>query len=174
MKKVTFLVILAGLLLASSQAQAGPRIQVIQLFGENFMESAGPVFPDDPVIRKSTTAQLVLGARDIAILSSTPDGTGTPNVDDFITINGQFVQSGTWIPLAVFLATGSEPLNPVCILDTSVSVNRCTFPDPHKHPVDVSDVIPVGRSTITVDIWDFGGAFGHTELYLIIVPQAFQ
>ena len=64
--------------------------------------------------------------------------------------------------------------NTECIVDGSVSVDRCNFPRPHQHAVDVSEVIPVGSSTVTVEIWDFGGGYGHTELYLIIVPPPLQ
>ncbi len=148
-------------------ALTGPPIQVIKLFDENLFESAGPVLPD-PVVKKSTTADIVLGAQHIAILSSTPNGTGIPNVDDFITINGQFVQGGRFIPLVVFETTGVQFDNPACVV--GVSVNLCAFPRPHHHPVDVSDVIPVGNSTVTVEIWDWGGGFGHTDLYLVVFP----
>ena len=171
MNKVTFLVILVGLLLASSQAQADQQIQVIKLFDELLVVFTGEVKPD-PVLMKTTTATIVRGAQDIAILSSTPDGTGIPNVDDFITINGEFVQSGWYIPAAVFDKTGILPDIPACT--ENISVNVCFLPHPHHHPVDVSDVIPVGRSTVAVEIWDFGGSFGHTELYLIIVPRPLQ
>lgn len=77
---------------------------------------------------------------------------GIPNVDDFITINGQFVQSGTFIPLAVSAATGTQITNPACVVGVSVAL--CAFPRPHHHPVDVSGVIPVGKSTVTVEICD--------------------
>jgi len=146
-------------------------MQVIQLFDELSLEDSGEVKPD-PVVRKTTTVTIVRGAQDIAILSSTADGTGIPNLDDFITINGEFVQSGWYIPLAVEAITGTLPDIPACT--PAVSLNKCFLPHPHQHPVDVSDVIPVGRSTVTAEIWDFGGSFGHTELYLIIVPPPLQ
>lgn len=152
-----------------SSALNGPPIQVIKLFDKNLFEFGGPVLPD-PFVRKSTTADIVLGAQHIAILSSSPNGFGIPNVDDFITINGQFVQGGRYIPLAVSAATGTQITNPACVV--GVSVNLCAFPRPHHHPVDVSDAIPVGNSTITVEIWDWGGGFGHTDLYLVIFPPA--
>jgi len=173
MNKMTFLMILVGVLLAPSQAQADPLIQVIQLFDEQKMIYTG-VVDTNPVIRDSKTVRIVRGAQDMVILSSTPDGSGIPNMDDFLTINGEFVQRGLWIPLVIFEATGSVVPVPDCINDGTVSVDLCSFPRPHQHPVDVSDVIPVGLSTVTADMWDFGGGYGHTELYLIIVPPPLQ
>jgi hypothetical protein len=169
----------AGLLLVAvcfgwfGSVYAQPAIQVFELFDENLMEGSGPVM-SDATVRKSVSVKVVRGARDMAILSSTPDGTGIPNVDDFITINDEFVQGGFFIPLAVLAATGIQPDNPACLLNSTVSVDRCAFPRPHHHAVDVSDVIPVGASTVTVEIWDFGGGFGHTRLYLVIVPRPLQ
>lgn len=146
-------------------------ITVISLFDRFRMISSGPVLPE-PVIRESTSVEIVLGENDVAILTSRPDWErGVPNVDDFITINGEYVQGGTPITIAVQSATGYQFDNYACLLDAGVSVWRCNFPRPHRHPIDVSDFIPNGRSTVVVDIWDYGGGYGHGQLYLIIVPR---
>ena len=160
-----------GLILGLSQAQADPATQVIKLFDEQLV-----IFGDDliadAVVRESYTTEIVRGKQDKVILSSTPDGTGIPNIDDYITLNGEFVQSGWFIPVAVEHLTGTWPGYLGC--SEYMSVNVCYLPHPHFHPVDVSDVLPVGRSTVTAELWDFGGAYGHTELYLIIVPMSLQ
>jgi hypothetical protein len=79
------------------------------------------------------------------------------------------VQGGVYIPIAVFNATGDQSAITSCQI--VVSVNLCSFPSPHGNAVDVSEFIPTGRSTVQVDILDWGGSFGHTELYLLIVPR---
>jgi hypothetical protein len=163
---------LIGLFLASSSVQADPKIQVFKLFDEQLVISTGPVFPDDPVVRDSTSVEVVRGAQDMVIISSSPDGSGIPNMDDFLTINGEFVQSGWYLPLFVEAMTGTYPEIPGCIL--GISVNVCSLPHPHFHPVDVSNVIPTGLSMVTAELWDFGGGYGHTEIYLIIIPKPFQ
>lgn len=151
--------------------QAQPPVEVIKLFDERLFEAAGPIL-GSPVVRETKSVDIILGAGHIVVLSSSPDGNGIPNMDDFITVNGQRVQSGRWIPLVVFDATGVLIANPKCVIGGSV--NNCSFPLPHHHPVDVTSQIPMGFSTVRVDIMDWGGGYGHTELYLVIYPRPLQ
>ena len=171
MKNLMCPLILTAVTLTSGPAFADPQIQVIKLFDEQTVVYTGEA-GSDAVVVESYSTDFVRGTQDKVILSSTPDGTGIPNMDDFVTINGEFVQGGWFIPLVVYTMTGTFPAIPAC--GEGISVNICTLPIPHMHPVDVSDVIPVGLSTVDVELWDFGGGYGHTELYLVIVPKPNQ
>ena len=173
MKKATLWIVVVGLFLACSQTQADPQIQVIQLFDEHPFVTISELLPD-PVVRETATASIVRGAQDLVVLSSTPDGFGIPNLDDFITINGEFVQSGWFIPHMVEALTGTWPDIPGCTTPPETTLENCFVPHPHFHPVDVSSLIPVGTSVVDAEIWDWGGGYAHTELYLIIVPRALQ
>ena len=171
MKNLMVPLVLAAVTLNSGPAFADPQIQVIKLFDEQPVVYTGET-RSDAVVAESYSTRVVRGDQDKVILSSSPDGTGIPNMDDFVTINGEFVQGGWYIPLVVYAMTGTLPDIPAC--GEGISVNTCTLPSPHFHPVDVSDVIPVGHSTVDVELWDFGGGYGHTELYLVIVPKPNQ
>ena len=91
---------------------------------------------------------------DSAVISSNPEGTGGIVVDNYILVNGQ------------------SPCGDSCFDGIKQNVTLegghdiTELEDPTKAPVDVKDKLVKGTNTF--ELWDWGGIYGNTDLYLVV------
>lgn len=101
-----------------------------------------------------------------AVISSTPDGTGSIVVDNFITINGENACLSAEGQLGVESCFGPFITDPLLTEDDPIEIVLTPIP-----PLDVTGFIPPGTSTVLFELKDFGIIRGNTELHLVIKPR---
>lgn len=155
------------LLLVVGIAQVSAQVFSIKLFDATpTFPSAVETSPDNAYIFKSTSQCLNFTAGAMAVLSSTPDGTGPIVVDNFMTING--VRNlcegipGPVFSAACFGALLQNPLDPAVI---GMPIERVLAP---IGPLDISSFLPLGEQNVSFDLQDFGTIGGNTDLWLVI------
>lgn len=143
----------------------------IKLFNATPTFSTGePTSPADAVLFSGISLELEFGPNDTARLSSTPDGNGPLVIDNFIAINGVNACEGlsTAHTESCFRDFLMDPLSPEVVgmpIDAVLSsVNA--FP--------VTKFIPIGKSTLTFDIRDFGVIAGNTDIFLVTTGTVTQ
>ncbi|MBI3327270.1 MAG: IPT/TIG domain-containing protein [Nitrospinae bacterium] len=131
----------------------------IKLFDATPAKDTGPVTSEAQAkVYADTPLTISFAPGDTAIISSTPDGTGSIIVDNFITINGVQV-----CPCFGGIIGG-------CCVDPATAAGKpletLLIPIP---PVDVSAFIPVGTDIkLVFELKDYGAISGNTELHLVI------
>lgn len=133
----------------------------IELFDATLTFASGSVTsPADALPTASTSLVLRLGPLDRAVLSSTPDGTGSIVIDNFMTING--------VNACALVAGRDSCFGPIIDPDLPIGVPIETVLTPVA-PIEVTALIPVGTTTVLFELRDFGVIRGNTDLFLVTV-----
>jgi hypothetical protein len=137
----------------------------IKLFDERATFATGPV--TSPAEALPFAAKfLVFGFApgDTAVVSSTPDGTGTIVIDNFLTINDENACVGQ--PGDNCFGHIIDPNAP-----SGVPIRTVLLGVP---PIDVTNLLSrfsrEGITEVTFELKDFGNIAGNADLYLVINP----
>ena len=143
---VAMLVTLAGTLFAAGQT-------TIKLFNGTPVSNSGVITsPEQAISFDEVALTLNCPAEPTGILSGTADGTGGVVVDNFLTVNGTNVCPGGGNCFRFFFGTVGQPAE---------SVYGAVG------PLDISAELASGRSLLTVELKDFGGVLGSSDVYLV-------
>jgi hypothetical protein len=134
----------------------------IKLFDATHTFATGPVTsPVEAIPFASKSLILKFAPDDTAVISSTPDGKGSIVIDNFMTINGVSTCEGVEGQISHESCLGPV-INPA--LPTGDPIEAVLTPIP---PIDVSEFIPVGTTTVLFELRDFGVIAGNTDLFLV-------
>jgi hypothetical protein len=140
-------------------------------FAQQALFDARPTFgtgpqtsPAEALSFASTSLILRFKAEDTAVISSTPDGTGSIVMDNFMTINGVNACEGVIGPggdscFGPFIQNPGDP----GVVGMPIETVLTSIP-----PIDVKKFIPVGtKEPVLFQLRDFGSIAGNTDLFLV-------
>ncbi len=131
----------------------------VLLFSPRATFATGPESPPSMTVFGRTTQTISFPSGGRAVLSSTPDGTGSFVVDNYISING----------------SNPCPNRGSCfssIIDTTLVGRPIENALRPISPLDVTSLIPTGTSTVAFELVDTGVIAGNTTIYLVLSGPA--
>jgi hypothetical protein len=150
-----FVVIAAIAVPVASRAEAGTVSDSYHLFSA--LQSTTSFRPNDInkafIYEGPLALDLCYSSIDSAVISSNPEGTGQIVVDDYISVNGQ-------LPCGIGCFNGVTGATPEAGHDITEFHGLIA-------PVNVKDNL-VNDGTNEFALWDWGGYYGSTELYLVV------
>jgi hypothetical protein len=160
-------ILFTALFVAMGSADAQSRaVTSVKLFDATRTTGRGPNTSVNQAVPFATQSfVLTKEAGDLALLSSTPDGTGKVVIDNFLTINGKNVCEGASGQL-YFESCFGRILNPKLPLNESIETVLEPVP-----AIDVAVHIPVGTSSVVFELRDFGSLAGNTDLYFVTTSK---
>jgi hypothetical protein len=135
---------------STSMVTAAPSPKSIKLFDAVPLTTSSA----SPYVFGTKNMNLTLNVGQTAIISSTPDGAGSFISDNNLRINGTKICGSS--------CYGSTRVGPY-VLGSPVDTYHSKIA-----AMDVSGLISTGTTTVTFELYDEGGSYGSTELWLVI------